>query len=209
MNETLLQVTTGRGPVECAWVVARLVREIVAEAQKAGLKADIVEEEPGPKGGTLNSALIHLAGEGCEGFVAGYQGTIQWIGTSRFRPGHKRKNWFVGVQKVPVPRTASFSEGDVRFETMRALGAGGQHVNTTDSAVRATHLPSGLVAIARDERSQVANRKRALQRLAILIARDGERQMDFARKERWGAHNGLERGNPVRVYEGEKFRRRV
>ena len=89
---------------------------------------------------------------------------------------------------------------------MRGSGPGGQHVNTTDSAVRALHLPTGLVAISRDERSQIANRKRALERLAILVMRQGEHQRDAARQQRWEGHNELERGNPVRVYEGMDFR---
>jgi len=208
MNEMLLQITSGRGPIECAWVTARLADALVTEARGAGLRAEVIEEEPGPKNGTLLSALIHLTGESSNAFAAGLEGTVQWIGYSGFRPGHKRKNWFVGVQRIPVPATVTFSDQDVRIETMRGSGPGGQHVNTTESAVRAVHLPTGLSAIARDERSQTANRKRALERLSILVARRSERQQDAAKQQRWEGHNELERGNPVRVYEGERFRRR-
>jgi peptide chain release factor len=189
-------------------VVAQLAKTLVEEARGAGLKAEVIEEEGGPEKGTLLSALIHLAGDGCSAFAAAVEGTVQWIGYSCFRPGHKRKNWFVGVQKIPIPATESFSDRDVRIETMRGSGPGGQHVNTTESAVRALHLPTGLVAIARDERSQMANRKRALERLSILISRRGEQQRDAARQRRWEGHNELERGNPVRVYEGADFRKR-
>jgi len=208
MNEMLLQITSGRGPVECAWVTARLADALVTEARSTGLRAELIEEEPGPKNGTLLSALIHLTGENSNVFASGLEGTVQWIGYSGFRPGHKRKNWFVGVQRIPVPATVTFSDQDVRIETMRGSGPGGQHVNTTESAVRAVHLPTGLAAIARDERSQTANRKRALERLSILVARRSERQQDAAKQQRWEGHNELERGNPVRVYEGERFRRR-
>jgi peptide chain release factor len=209
MNTELIQITSGRGPVECAWVAAQLANALVAEARGAGLRAELIEEEQGPKNGTLLSALVHLTGNGSNTFAAGFEGTVQWIGYSRFRPGHKRKNWFVGVQRIPIPATVSFSDQDVRIETMRGSGPGGQHVNTTESAVRATHIPTGLVAIARDERSQVSNRKRALERLSILVARRGERQLDAAKQQRWEGHNELERGNPVRVYEGANFRRKT
>ena len=202
----LLQITSGRGPAECCWVVARLAESIIADAQNIGLNAEIIEEEAGPEKGTLFSALLHLDGEGAERFAASYEGTIQWIGYSIFRPGHKRKNWFVGVQRVPVPQTAIFSERDIRIETLKASGPGGQHVNTTESAVRAVHIPTGLIAMARDERSQNANRKRALERLSILVARHEQRQLAKAQKQRWDAHNDLVRGNPVRVYEGADFR---
>ncbi len=208
MNEMLLQITSGRGPIECAWVTARLADALVTEARSAGLRAEVIEEEPGSKNGTLLSALIHLTGENSGAFTANLEGTVQWIGYSGFRPGHKRKNWFVGVQHIPIPATLTFSDQDVRIETMRGSGPGGQHVNTTESAVRAVHLPTGLAAIARDERSQTANRKRALERLSILVARRSERQQDAAKQQRWEGHNELERGNPVRVYEGERFRRR-
>ena len=202
----LLQITSGRGPVECCWVVARLAETIISDTRKNGLHAEIIEEESGPEKGTLFSALIHIDGDGAETFANSCVGTIQWIGYSTFRSGHKRKNWFVGVQRVPIPQPIIFSAQDIRIETLKASGPGGQHVNTTESAVRAVHIPTGLTAMARDERSQNANRKRALERLAILTVRHEQRQLAKAEKQRWDAHNELVRGNPVKVYEGNDFR---
>lgn len=206
MSDVLLQVTSGRGPVECAWVVARLSDAILADARREGLFAEMIEKEEGREKGTLVSALLHVSGKGCEAFAQSYEGTTQWIGNSVFRHGHKRKNWFVGVQRITIPRTESFHGKDVRIETMRSSGPGGQHVNKTDSAVRAVHIPTGLTAISRDERSQISNRKSALERLTILVARHEQRKLDKVRQTRWDAHNKLMRGNPVRVYEGEDFR---
>jgi len=204
--QIILQITSARGPVECCWVVARLAEELVADAAKQGLVAAVIEEEPGPEKGTLMSALIHIDGEGCPAFAASWVGTVQWIATSPFRPGHKRKNWFVGVNQITIPETSKFREQDVLMETLKASGPGGQHVNTTESAVRLVHIPTGLTTIARDERSQAANRKRALERLAILIARHEQQQLAKAQKKRWDSHNELVRGNPVRVYEGGKLK---
>lgn len=205
MSTLLLQITSGRGPVECTWVVARLADAIIADAWQAGIKAEAIERKAGSINDTLLSALIHLEGNMCESFLARYEGTVQWVGYSRFRKGNKRKNWFVGVQRVPVPQPMSFSDKNVRFEAMRASGPGGQHVNKTESAIRAVHLPTGIVAISRDERSQITNRRRALARLSILVARCEKIQVHEAQQQRWDAHNELVRGNSVRIYEGEEF----
>ena len=127
--QVLLQITSARGPVECCWVVARLAEELVADAARQGLVAAVIEEEPGPEKGTLLSALIHVDGEGCTAFAASWTGTVQWIANSPFRTGHKRKNWFVGVSRITIPVTSRFREQDVRMETLKASGPGGQHVN--------------------------------------------------------------------------------
>ncbi|MBI1789961.1 MAG: hypothetical protein HYR60_20720 [Acidobacteria bacterium] len=103
----------------------------------------------------------------------------------------------------PVEATR-FDPKDVRRETMRAGGPGGQHVNRTESAVRVTHLPTGVRATAAEERSQHRNRKLALARLARKLAEAGAKQHDAARAKRWRAHQELERGNPVRIFQEEK-----
>ena len=111
------------------------------------------------------------------------------------RPGHKRQNWFVGVKTVDLaaaPAEASIAPADVRFETLRAGGPGGQHQNTTDSAVRAVHLPTGIVVTARNERSQHRNKAIALQRLEAMLrvladARPNSQGGDLHRQQGAGA----------------------
>ncbi|HRD77458.1 MAG TPA: peptide chain release factor-like protein, partial [Hyphomicrobiaceae bacterium] len=120
----------------------------------------------------------------------------------------KRKNWFVGVDLVGMPSgrgSRRIDARDVTFSTMRAGGAGGQHVNKTESAVRALHRPSGLVAEAREERSQHMNRRLALARLADLLARGVAAAAAEADRSRWTEHDRLERGNPTRTFQGPDF----
>ena len=198
--EVWLQVTAGSGPIECAWAVAKVLEKIQAEAVAAGLDFRTVEIEAGPEGPTINSALIAIAGAGANSFSSSWRGTIQWIARSPFRPEHKRKNWFVGIELLEPVEETLFNPADVKWETMRASGPGGQHVNRTESAVRVTHLPTGLQASAMEERSQHRNRKLALARLARKLEDAGEKRQGEARKKRWRSHQDLERGNPVRTF---------
>ncbi len=128
----------------------------------------------GERGGDARSILLRVGGEKAPEIVRGWLGTVQWIGASPYRPHHGRKNWFVGVAAFAEPGTGLWDETAVRIDTLRASGPGGQHVNRTESAVRATHLPTGLSAIAQEERSQHLNRRLALARLAKLFAARAE-----------------------------------
>ena len=208
MSEVWLLITAGQGPAECQWVVERLVAALSAEARAAGLGARLLEQVRGERD-LPKSALVALEGEQAASFAKDTEGTVQWIGESPFRPKHRRKNWFAGVFVLPPPEEAPhLDEKDVTFQSMRASGPGGQHVNSTDSAVRARHQPTGLTVVAREERSQHANKRLAMVKLAAALDRRQDGQAAAHEHERWQQHYDVERGNPVRVYEGPRFRRR-
>lgn len=202
MSEVILHITAGKGPQECRWVVAQLARAFAQEAKGAGLECgllDGMEDLP-------SSILLQIAGETASAFAAQRIGTTQWIGNSPFRPAHKRRNWFVGVALAPEPEAITdLREEDINYQAMRASGPGGQHVNKTDSAVRATHRPTGLAATAQEQRSQHANRKLARLKLAIMLQERHGQAKDDQRRSQWQVHQELERGNAVRVYAGERF----
>ena len=202
-----LQITSGRGPVECQLAVAKLHPVISKEARAAALEAKVLDEVPGQWAGLSLSILMSVSGVGATDFCAGWRGSVQWQCKSTLRPGAKRKNWFVAVDVMGVPdrHDSELDERDVRFEAFRSSGAGGQHVNTTDSAVRLTHLPSGLMVVAREERSQHMNRKLAMARLASMLEQRGKAASAEADRDRWTRHDELVRGDPVRVFKGEKF----
>jgi peptide chain release factor len=183
-----------------------VLEKIRAEAEAAGLEAGLVEVEPGPEPDAAQSVLVALSGgDGVDAFATAWRGTVQWIARSPYRPEYKRKNWFVGIEVLEPVEETRFHPRDVRWETMRASGPGGQHVNRTESAVRVTHLPTGVQATAAEERSQHRNRRLALARLAGKLAQANARQHGEAREKRWRAHQALTRGNPVRVFrEGDE-----
>jgi peptide chain release factor len=211
MSEHLwLQITSGRGPLECQLAVAKLVDVLRRDATAAGLIADIIDAVEGEARGALRSALLSLDGDGAATFAARNAGSVQWICPSPVRTTHKRKNWFAGVDVLSPPETSTsaLDVHDVAFEAMRASGPGGQHVNKTESAIRATHRPTGLVTTAREERSQVMNKKLALARLATLLANGAAEAQADADRDRWAHHDQLERGKPRRTFEGVAFRER-
>jgi peptide chain release factor len=200
-RETWLQITAGQGPVECAWAVVKVMEEIQREASAASIPWKTLEIEPGPEPGPAHSALISISGgRELDRFAASWSGTVQWTARSPFRPEHKRKNWFVGIDVIEPVEESRFRPTDVRWETMRASGPGGQHVNRTESAVRVTHLPTGVQATAAEERSQHRNRKLALARLARKLDEAVTKRQDAAREKRWRTHQHLQRGNPVRYF---------
>lgn len=205
MTEIILHLSSGHGPQECEWVVFQLALALCSEGRSAGLACAPVEPITGP----VASVLLSVSGAEAEAFIADCIGTVRWVGTSPLRPLHKRRNWFVGVQRISTDKeTPDLREEDIRYQMLRASGPGGQHVNKTDSAVRATHLPTGLTTLSQDQRSQFANKKIARIKLAMLL--DDQRRANEAGGKRalWDQSRELERGNAVRTYEGERFRRR-
>ena len=125
-----LLVSAGRGPQECAWAVAHLVRRLEADAARRGLTAARLETVPGPRPGTFRSVLVRVTGPDAAAFIASWSGTLCWQAPSPFRPGAGRKNWYVIAQPctIDAPRR-TFDEADVDIVPCRTGGPGGQHRN--------------------------------------------------------------------------------
>ena len=147
------------------------------------------------------SATISLQGAASGELVDEWEGTVQWIAQSPYRIYHKRKNWFVGVHSFVLSESQEATEHDFRYETLRASGPGGQHVNKTESAVRAVHIPTGMSVVASDQRSQWQNKKLATERLLVKLSSWTMEQAMIQAQENWSNHNHLQRGNPVKVIQ--------
>ena len=213
MDTIYLSISAGSGPEECAHAAALTLQAMqreINERNPKDIRISVIESEEAGEKGNIRSALIALEGEVQE-YVDSWIGVIQWVWQSTYRPHHKRKNWFVQVKKYAEPKVGDFfSVNDVRFETARASGPGGQYVNKTETAVRAVHIPTGKSATARDERSQLLNKRLALIKLARLFENEQNDKEKQSRSTLRHSHWELERGNPVRVYDGEtmKLKRR-
>jgi len=205
MSEVILHISAGQGPKECQWVVTQLAKAFIREAKVQAVKCHVLE--PGEE--TVASLLLSVSGNQCDAFVADRVGTVRWIGTSPFRPKHKRNNWYVGVSIAPVvDDIPELKDKDIKYQAIRASGPGGQHVNKTDSAVRATHIPTGISVVSQDQRSQFANKKIARTKIAVMFAKQEKQGETSSKSSMWQQHRELERGNEVRCYEGMKFRLR-
>jgi peptide chain release factor len=201
-----IQLSAGhRSPAECEIAVAGIVKLLYADAIERHLQPDIIDFNQSRHG--MLSALVSLDGEGAEAFAAEWQGTIQWRCQSPLRGKDSRKNWFITGSVMCPPATAgqAFSDRDLRFDAYRASGPGGQHVQKTNSAVRLTHLPTGLVAQAQEERSQYRNKALAMARLAALLDARSNDAVKQSEQAKWEAHDELVRGDPIRVYVGVNF----
>ncbi|MDR1179383.1 MAG: peptide chain release factor H [Spirochaetales bacterium] len=209
MKSIFLSISSGTGLEECARAAALTLEMIIQDIHsrdKKGepLRAVVIETEASRVRGNIRSALLLVEGPRALSFAREWTGSIQWIWKSDYRPHHKRKNWFVSVKSWQPPENGKlFSPCDVRFETARSTGPGGQNVNKTETAVRAVHIPSGKSVVCREQRSQVLNRKTALLRLEALFRMEEERRQDEARSGLRHSHYELERGNPIKIYDGK------
>ncbi|WP_299323807.1 peptide chain release factor H [uncultured Maribacter sp.] len=204
--EKIIQITSGRGPVECGWVVAQVLKRFLEETKMKGLKHIIIHREKGNQNGTVQSVTIRLAGENLEAFLATWLGTIQWIGISTFRKYHKRKNWFIGVFELKQMENMNVNDNDISFQTMRSTGPGGQNVNKVNSAVRAIHNLTGVQVVTMDSRSQHQNKKIAISRLKEKVNEVNLEQLKIRMTDEWENHMNLQRGNPIRVFKGKDFK---
>ncbi len=202
----LLQLSSGQGPIECCKAIYLAVKAIEKECCVENIRCDMVAAAEASEKGCFKSALLKLEStndEQAKQLARSWQGAMLWICQSSFRPKHKRKNWFFSGQMFDV-NEATLTNG-VTFQTCRASGAGGQHVNTTDSAVRATHSETGISVRVESERSQHANKRLAKVLLFQKLEMVKQAQMTSEEKARWQQHWELERGNPVKTFKGEKF----
>jgi peptide chain release factor 2 len=179
-----------------------LLRMYERWASERGFKTEIVEASPGEEAG-LKSATFTVEGENAYGILRAERGKHRLVRMSPFDGAHRRHTSF--AQVIPAPLLAqdaevAIDENDLRIDTYRAQGAGGQHVNKTDSAVRITHVPTGVVVQCQNERSQTANKQTAMRILRSRLAElaEEEREQELA-KERGVISMGFG-GNPIRSY---------
>lgn len=201
-----LTISSGLGPVEVRVFVARLADAIEAIARERG----VLVTHRVIHGGAAEPSSVDLAIDHGSGALMDLVGTHALVAKSDRRSKRDRKRWYVAVSMAETPRVVPIpiDPHDVTIDACRASGAGGQHVQKTASAVRATHRPTGIAIRVEDERSQHRNRSVALARLAEALGERGRRALADEVSTRRAVCLQVERGRPVRVWRlhGEGIR---
>ncbi|QXP60535.1 peptide chain release factor H [Olleya sp. HaHaR_3_96] len=207
MKTKIIQITSGRGPSECCWVVAQVLKHFLEAIKQNDIDYKILQREKGIKNMTLQSVTVQLKAKTLNHFLSQWIGTIQWVGVSKFRPQHKRKNWFVALNEIEQKQHFEINENDISYQATRSSGPGGQHVNKVSSAIRAIHEPTKTQVLVMDSRSQHQNKKIAKTRLQEKVTEIQLQRLKSSIKNQWENHLNIERGNPIHVFKGSDFKK--
>jgi peptide chain release factor 2 len=201
-GDALVTVNAGAGGTDAQDWAEMVLRMEMRWAERRGFKVELLEASPGEEAG-IKSATFRVSGDNAYGLYSAEKGVHRLVRLSPFDSANRRQTSFAGVEVAPVVEEAAdvaIEDDDLQVDTYRASGAGGQHVNKTDSAVRITHKPTGIVVQCQNERSQSANRATAMAMLRskLIERQEAERQAEIARER--GEAQDVNFGSQIRSY---------
>ncbi len=198
----IVAIHAGAGGTEAQDWATMLLRMYLRWAERRGYKTAVLDETPGEEAG-LKSATIEVRGPYAYGYLKSERGVHRLVRLSPFDSAHRRHTSFALVEVLPEPEEAAkiqINPDDLRIDVFRSSGAGGQNVQKTSTAVRITHLPTGIVVTCQNERSQLQNRETALKILAARLAELEEEKREAERARLKGERVEAGWGNQIRSY---------
>ena len=201
-GDALVTVNAGAGGTDAQDWAEMVLRMMMRWAERRGFKVELLEASPGEEAG-IKSATFRVEGENAYGLYSAEKGVHRLVRLSPYDSANRRQTSFAGVEVAPVVEEAGdleIEDDDLQIDTYRASGAGGQHVNKTDSAVRITHKPTGIVVQCQNERSQSSNRATAMAMLRskLVEAEERRRKEEIARER--GEAQDVNFGSQIRSY---------
>ncbi len=201
-GDAFVTVNAGAGGTDAQDWAEMVLRMEMRWAEKRGFGVELLEVSPGEEAG-IKSATFVAKGENAYGLYASEKGVHRLVRLSPFDAAHRRQTSFAGVEVSPVVddiEDVEIDDDDLQIDTYRASGAGGQHVNKTDSAVRITHKPTGIVVQCQNERSQSSNKAEAMTMLRskLLELEERRRREEIAREK--GEAQDVNFGSQIRSY---------
>ena len=201
-GDALVTVNAGAGGTDAQDWAEMVLRMLMRWAERRGFRVELLEASPGEEAG-IKSATFRASGDNAYGLFSAEKGVHRLVRLSPFDSANRRQTSFAGVEVAPVIEEGGdveIEEDDLQVDTYRAAGAGGQHVNKTDSAVRITHRPTGIVVQCQNERSQGANKQTAMSMLRsrLVELEERRRREEIAREK--GEAQDVNFGSQIRSY---------
>lgn len=201
-HDAILAIHPGAGGVDAQDWAEMLLRMFLRWAERNGFRSELIDRLDG-EGAGIKSATIRVLGAKAYGWLKSERGVHRLVRISPFDAQARRHTAFASVDVIPeVDDTIKIviEDKDLKVDTFRSSGAGGQHVNVTDSAIRITHLPTGMVVTCQDERSQPRNREKAMRVLRARLYEKELREREEARAKAAGEKSDIAFGSQIRSY---------
>jgi peptide chain release factor 2 len=207
-NDAVASLHAGAGGTESQDWAEMLLRMYLRWAEREGLDVELDEVTPGDEAG-LKSATFILKGRNAYGLLSAERGVHRLVRISPYDASRRRHTSFASLDAIPLlpdDEEVELDPKDLRIDTYRSSGAGGQHVNVTDSAVRITHLPTGITAACQNERSQMQNRAVAMRILKARLAERARREQEEKIEHLRGERRDIDFGSQIRSYVLHPYR---